>query len=172
MDYEAMAAAGTGLGSGGFIVYDTSHCIVRVAAELCRFLAVESCGQCNACKLGTGLISDVLHRLDDGHGDGVELEQLAYWAEHVTDLARCGLPTGAQVIVASLLTDFEDELVDHVGRRCWSDRQEHVPKIVHLGLDEPSVGYDTTHQRKRADWTYAPAEKEPETRGHDDIHHR
>ena len=50
--FDAMQEAGSGLGSGGFIVYDESRSIVDVLSVLVNFLAVESCGQCNACKLG------------------------------------------------------------------------------------------------------------------------
>lgn len=157
MDYESLTLAGSGLGSGGFMVYDHSHCIVRIAATLNRFLAIESCGQCNACKLGTDAIDDILHRIDRGEGTAVNTEALATWAARVTDLARCGLPTGAQVIVASLLTAFEDEVVDHLNRPCPSDREEVVPKIEHLDLDTGEVGYDRDYRRKRSDWTYAPA---------------
>ena len=43
--FDAMREAGSGLGSGGFIVYDTSRSIVDVLSVLLNFLAVESCGQ-------------------------------------------------------------------------------------------------------------------------------
>jgi NADH-quinone oxidoreductase subunit F len=43
--------------------------IVQVVAELSRFLAVESCGQCNACKLGTGAITDMLEAICAGDAD-------------------------------------------------------------------------------------------------------
>src|SRR5258706_7289039 len=52
--FETFAAAGTGLGAAGFMVYDDTACMVDVAAVLSRFLYVESCGQCPPCKLGTG----------------------------------------------------------------------------------------------------------------------
>ena len=60
--YEAFAAAGSGLGAAGFIVYDDTACMVEVAAAMSRFLWVESCGQCPACKLGTGAITDRARR--------------------------------------------------------------------------------------------------------------
>lgn len=159
LNYESMARAGSGLGSGGFIVYDSRHCIVRVAATLTRFLAVESCGQCNACKLGTGAINEILYRIDSGDGRPLDLEALASWAARVTDLARCGLPVGAQVIVVSLLTQFRDEVADHLGRPCPSVIDEIVPKIEHLDLDTGEVRYDQGYHRKRSDWTYAADEE-------------
>ena len=52
VSYEGLAAAGGGLGSAGFIVYDDTRSMVAVARMVSRFLYVESCGQCRACKFG------------------------------------------------------------------------------------------------------------------------
>jgi NADH-quinone oxidoreductase subunit F len=46
LSYEAFAAIGSGLGSGGFAVFDDRDDLVAVAAGVSRFLAVESCGGC------------------------------------------------------------------------------------------------------------------------------
>ena len=58
--YEDLAAIGSGLGSAGLIVYDDTADMVAVARMFARFLNVESCGQCGACKLHSGAISDTL----------------------------------------------------------------------------------------------------------------
>src|SRR5207302_3107006 len=50
VSYEAMAAVGSGVGSGGYLVFDDSDDMAAVAAGVSRFLAIESCGQCTACK--------------------------------------------------------------------------------------------------------------------------
>jgi NADH:ubiquinone oxidoreductase subunit F (NADH-binding) len=60
LTYEAMEALGTGLGTGGFIVYDDRTDPVELAAAVSRFLSVESCGQCPACKLGTMRVTEIL----------------------------------------------------------------------------------------------------------------
>ena len=60
LSYEAFAAIGSGLGAAGFIVYDDRTCIVELAHAFSRFLYVESCGQCPACKLGTQAITERL----------------------------------------------------------------------------------------------------------------
>ena len=64
LGFGPMGAVGTGLGSGGFVVYDDSACIVRATLAFSRFLSVESCGQCPACKHGTGAITELLERID------------------------------------------------------------------------------------------------------------
>ncbi len=153
--FDAMADVDLGLGSAGFVVYDRSHCVVRVAATLARFLSVEQCGQCNACTLGTTAIHETLERIDAGDGTAGDLDTLATWAGKVTDQARCALPIGAQLLVASLLEDFADEVADHLGEPCRSDREPMVPKIVDVDLDTGEVTFDPDYHRKQDDWTYA-----------------
>src|SRR6478752_7056584 len=46
VSYEGLAAAGGGLGSAGFIVYDDTRSAVAIGQMVSRFLYVESCGQC------------------------------------------------------------------------------------------------------------------------------
>ena len=75
LTYEAMNAIGSGLGAGGFIVFDDETDLVAVAQAISRFLAVESCGQCTPCKQDGVAISVALDRLrrSDGHADDLEL---------------------------------------------------------------------------------------------------
>lgn len=155
--FDAMAEVDLGLGSAGLVVYDRGHCVVRVAATLARFLAIEQCGQCNACTLGTDAILEILERIDRGEGARDDLDVLASWAGKVTDQARCALPTGMQLLVASLLEDFADEVTDHLGTSCWSDRAPLVPKIADVDIDSGEVTFDPDYHRKRDDWTYADA---------------
>lgn len=152
MDFASFAEAGTGLGSGGFIVYDTSHCIVRIAATFAHFLAIESCGQCLACKLGTADIARRLAAIDAGEAGADDLDAIRERCVGVTDLARCGLPVGAQVLHATLEA-FADEVTAHLGHACWSPRPATVPKIERLDADTGTADYDIDYRRKRGDWS-------------------
>lgn len=157
LGFDEFEKAGTGMGSGGFVVYDRSHCIVRVTATLSHFLAIESCGQCNACKLGTGSITELLLTIDRGDGQPAHLDALLERVATVTDQNRCYLPVGEQLMVGSVLHRFARELNDHLGRTCWSDREAEVPKIEHLDHTTGEVRFDPDYGRKQADWSYAPA---------------
>lgn len=128
-----------GMGSGGFIVYDRSHCIVRVVATLSEFLAIESCGQCNACKLGTDAITEILQRIDRGDGVEEDLEALLERCATVTDQNRCYLPVGEQLTVGSTLHRFADEFSAHLGQPCPSDRDPPIPKIASIDLGTGEV---------------------------------
>ena len=63
LTYEDMAGAGAGLGSAGFLVFDDLTDWVAVAQGVSRFLAVESCGQCQPCKDDGKVIAAALDRL-------------------------------------------------------------------------------------------------------------
>lgn len=154
LSYEALQAIGTGLGSGGFIVYDDRHCIVRVAVELSNFLAVESCGQCTACKLGCMTITDLLRTIDSGDGDESHLQAIISRLPQITDQTRCALPSGEQLVVGSLLDAYRDEFVAHLGRPCTALIEERVPKIERLDDATGEVEFDLQYHRKRPDWTY------------------
>jgi len=155
LDYDAMADAGTGMGSGGFIVYDTDRCIVKVLTVLQRFLAVESCGQCNACVLGTEAVWEGLAAIDDGTGDQSTLESVTRRLPQITDAQRCYLPTGSQLMVGSTLEAYWEAFVNHLGQACEDDREVPTPLIVDIDADTGQVTWHERYATKRLDWTYA-----------------
>lgn len=155
MDFDSFAEAGSGLGSGGFIVYDTSRDIVQVLAQLERFLALESCGQCNACKLGNMDMAERLDKFVRGEGTAQDIEQLRVRVAKVTDQNRCFLPVGAQLTVGSTLDAFEGDFRAHIGVASDPAVAVPVPKIVRLHPDTGDVTLDDEYWRKRPDWSYA-----------------
>lgn len=156
MAYETMSAAGTSLSSGGFIVYDDRHCMVRVAHTLSSFLAIESCGQCTACKVGCTTITDLLATIERGEGEQRHLAAIRDRLPKITDQARCALPAGEQLVVGSLLERFADEFTAHLGAACSSSQPGQVPKITMLDDHTGELRFDATYHRKRDDWSYAP----------------
>ena len=153
LTYEDLRAAGSGLGAGGFAVYDDTACMVDVAAVLSRFLWVESCGQCPPCKRGSGDITAALERLQAGDASATELELVGARLRTVTDANRCYLGTEEQVLVSSILETFPEDFADHLGRFCRLPARRHVvPKVE--DIVDGTVHYDERHARKRPDWTY------------------
>jgi NADH-quinone oxidoreductase subunit F len=66
MDYDAIAKAGSMLGSGAVIVIDESACMVKSLERLSYFYHEESCGQCTPCREGTGWLYRMVHRIEHG----------------------------------------------------------------------------------------------------------
>ena len=63
MDYEAMAEAGSMLGSASFIILDETVDAVWAAEKNVKFFEHESCGKCYPCQLGTQRQSEILDRI-------------------------------------------------------------------------------------------------------------
>jgi NADH-quinone oxidoreductase subunit F len=150
--YEDLAAIGSGLGSAGLIVYDDTADMVSVARMFARFLYVESCGQCGACKLHSGSVSETLDRLERNAAHDDDIEELGAGLRMVTDQNRCYLPVELQTVVASILRAFPQDFVAHLEGKLTPPRQYRLPKIVDLGRG--TVTYDTRIGLKQPDWTY------------------
>ncbi len=154
LTYEAMQDAGSGLGSAGFIVVDDSACIVDVARKVSRFLYVESCGQCPPCKQGSGEITAAADRIEAGTGEVSDIEIITGWLSRVTDGSRCYLATQEQVVMASILQSFGDDVALHVASGgCSKRRRWRLPKLVDIA-DGVAV-LDERQPLKQPDWTYA-----------------
>jgi len=154
LTYEDMESAGSGLGAGGYVVYDDSTCMVEVACTLSRFLWVESCGQCPPCKLGTGAITATLERIRTGTGTDRDLGEIEKRLRFVADGNRCFLPVQERTMIASMLRAFPEDVAAHLEGACPNGGAA-VPTPKILDLVDGVVTWDTRQERKRPDWTYA-----------------
>ena len=145
MAFESLEAVGSGLGSGGMIVYDDRACVVRASAVLSRYLAVESCGQCPPCKLGTSALTDRLDAMEEGGAPERVLDEIGAWLSRVTDANRCGLGAGERDLVTGLMRHFPETLVDHIQNGCRNDRPLVLPKMIDWFPDEGRFSYDESY---------------------------
>jgi NADH:ubiquinone oxidoreductase subunit F (NADH-binding) len=148
LDFGSMQNIGSGLGSGGFIVYDDSTCMVRVAHKFSEFLYVESCGQCTPCKFGTNQATFYLHKLVHGVGDASDLEYVLEGAAMAPHANRCYLPVEHSVLIPSIVRQFEAEFEQHFNRGCQQCRDITLPKIVDF---DPASASFTYFRGRRAD---------------------
>jgi NADH-quinone oxidoreductase subunit F len=153
LDFESMRSIGSGLGAGGFAVFDDTACMVRAAALYSRFLWVESCGQCPACKFGTGEVTAALERLDVGGASEQDLELILVRARGSTDGQKCALPTGESLLIQSVVQVFAGEFREHVDRPCSLSRSLPFHKIVDWDADTGRFAYDENYASRQADWT-------------------
>ncbi len=118
MTYESLAEggfeSGSMLGSGGFIVFDDTQCIVRNTWNLTRFYHHESCGQCSPCREGTGWMEKLLLRLEEGRGRETDIDLLLNVARHIEGNTICPLGDAAAWPVASAIRHFREEFENHV----------------------------------------------------------
>ena len=114
MDYDAIAKAGSMLGSGAVIVMDDSRCMVKSLLRLSYFYQHESCGQCTPCREGTGWLWRMVDRIEHGKGRADDLDLLDSVAENIKGRTICALGDAAALPVQGMLKHFRDEFVHHI----------------------------------------------------------
>jgi NADH-quinone oxidoreductase subunit F len=119
MDYDAVKATGSSIGSAAVIVMDETTCMVRALERLSRFYMSESCGQCTPCREGTGWLDRTLNRILSGKARMEDLHLLLDVANRIEGHTICGLGDAAAWPVQSFLKHFRHEfeyMVEHGGR--------------------------------------------------------
>jgi NADH-quinone oxidoreductase subunit F len=106
MDFNALLAAGSMLGSGAVIVMDDSTCMVKATAVLARFFEHESCGKCTPCREGTGWLSRIYQRMRSGRGRENDIDVLLGICKKMKGMCFCPLGEGAIQPVTSSIRHF------------------------------------------------------------------
>jgi len=114
MDYDSIAKAGSMLGSGAVIVLDDSRCMVKSLQRLSYFYMHESCGQCTPCREGTGWLSRVVDRIENGHGRPADMDLLDSVANDIMGRTICALGDAAAMPVRAMIKHFRPEFEYHV----------------------------------------------------------
>ncbi|HEX7387327.1 MAG TPA: NADH-quinone oxidoreductase subunit NuoF [Castellaniella sp.] len=117
MDYDAIAKAGSMLGSGAVIVLDETRCMVKSLMRLSYFYYEESCGQCTPCREGTGWLYRMMERMEHGHGTMEDIATLDSVANNMMGRTICALADAAAMPVRSFIKHFRDEFVHHVDHK-------------------------------------------------------
>ena len=119
MDYDAIAKAGSMLGSGAVIVMDESRCMVKSLLRLSYFYYEESCGQCTPCREGTGWLYRMVNRIEHGQGRPEDLDLLDSVAGNIMGRTICALGDAAAMPVRGFLKHYRDEFAHHIEhKRC------------------------------------------------------
>lgn len=115
MDYDALAKAGSMMGSGAVIVMDETRCMVRNLLRLSYFYMHESCGQCTPCREGSGWLWRIVRRIEHGEGKPEDLDLLENVATNMRyGRTICALGEAAAMPVQAFLKHFRDEFVYHI----------------------------------------------------------
>ncbi|MBV7481883.1 NADH-quinone oxidoreductase subunit NuoF [Bordetella sp. BOR01] len=114
MDYDAIAKAGSMLGSGAVIVMDDTRCMVKSLLRLSYFYFEESCGQCTPCREGTGWLYRMVHRIEHGQGRQEDLDLLDSVASNIMGRTICALGDAAAMPVRGFIKHYRDEFAHHI----------------------------------------------------------
>jgi NADH-quinone oxidoreductase subunit F len=127
MDYDALRAVGSSVGSAAVIVMDETTCMVRALERISRFYKSESCGQCTPCREGTGWLNRVLKRIVAGQGRMEDLDLLVDVANRIEGHTICALGDAAAWPVQSFVKHFRHEfeyMIRNGGRSIVDSTQE------------------------------------------------
>ncbi len=160
VEFGAMQALGSGLGSAGFIAIDSGISIPAVARAVARFLYVESCNQCSACKAGLRRASLGLDGLRDALDRNDSLTEIREAAESAPQGNRCYLPVQASLLVPGLVKSFPKEFLGKIPNEIWE-----LPKLVDYDPDRGMFRYDERQRFKQPDWTYSEPEFQARSHG-------
>lgn len=141
MGFGTLRQAGGGLGSAGFIVYDKSMSMVKVAYMFSKFLAEESCGQCVPCKSGCGTITGYLKKLVEGNGTVDDIETILFESTKITNQTRCFLPAEEQILIPSIIRKFRQEFELYTRIPARHDREPDLPLINSFDETARSFSY-------------------------------
>ncbi|MGE0658836.1 MAG: NADH-ubiquinone oxidoreductase-F iron-sulfur binding region domain-containing protein [Reyranellaceae bacterium] len=109
LDYEALAAANGLLGHGGVVVFDDGVDMAAQARFAFEFCAVESCGKCTPCRIGSTRGVEMIDRLLAGIQPQQTRELIDELCETLTDGSLCALGGLTPLPVQSALRHFPED---------------------------------------------------------------
>ena len=116
LDYEALAAAGTMLGSGAVIVLNETVSAVELAYKMDEFFKHESCGKCTPCREGTHFLVKTLHRINHGQGRSGDIPLLTDVYNQMAGNCFCLLGESAVQPIKSALRLFPHEFDELIAK--------------------------------------------------------
>lgn len=109
MEYEALADVGAMLGHGGVVVFDDTVDMAAQARFAMEFCAVESCGKCTPCRIGSTRGVEVIDKITAGVDPERNLELLEELCETMTDGSLCAMGGLTPLPVRSAVTHFGED---------------------------------------------------------------
>lgn len=116
MDFDALAAVGSMLGSAGCIVMDEDTCMVDTILNITHFYRHESCGQCTPCREGTTWAEKVLKKIKSGNGTMRDIDLLYEMSGNIGTRTICPLGDAAAMPIESFVRKFRHEFEAYVNK--------------------------------------------------------
>jgi formate dehydrogenase iron-sulfur subunit len=109
MDYESLLAAGGMLGHGGVVVFDESVDMAQQAKFAMEFCAIESCGKCTPCRLGSTRGAETIEKIMLGEDVQGNKKLLLDLCEVMTDGSLCAMGGLTPLPVRSAMLHFGED---------------------------------------------------------------
>ncbi len=109
LDYEAYAAVGAVVGHGGIVVHDDSADMAALARYAMEFCALESCGKCTPCRIGSTRGVEVIDRISAGTNRPQQVQLLRDLCDTMVHGSLCAMGGMTPFPVLSALDHYPQD---------------------------------------------------------------
>ncbi|GLU32399.1 NADH-ubiquinone oxidoreductase-F iron-sulfur binding region domain-containing protein [Trinickia caryophylli] len=113
LDYEAYAAVGAVVGHGGIVVHDDTSDLADLAQYAMHFCALESCGKCTPCRIGSTRGVEVIQRIRNGDRSEKQVQLLRDLCDTMVSGSLCAMGGMTPYPVLSALNHFPEDFGLH-----------------------------------------------------------
>ena len=106
LDYEAFSNLDAVLGHGGIVVHDDNADMSKLARFAMAFCAIESCGKCTPCRIGSTRGVEVIDKIIAGHSPMQQIELLRDLCDTMLNGSLCAMGSMTPNPVLSALNHF------------------------------------------------------------------
>lgn len=122
LDYEAYQKISAMVGHGGLVAFDDTVDMAHMARYAMTFCAVESCGKCTPCRIGSTRGAEVIDKIRDGRQREQNVELLRDLCDTMLGGSLCALGGMTPYPVLSALNHFPEDF----GVRAPADQDAHA----------------------------------------------
>lgn len=109
LDYEAFAAIGAMVGHGGMVVFDDSVDMAKQARYAMQFCAIESCGKCTPCRIGSTRGVEVIDKIIANDNRPRQIHLLRDLCDTMVNGSLCAMGSMTPYPVLSALNHFPED---------------------------------------------------------------
>ena len=109
LDYEAYAALGAVVGHGGIVVHDDTADLAQLARYAMEFCAIESCGKCTPCRIGSTRGVEVIDRIVEGKNRPQQVQLLRDLCDTMVHGSLCAMGGMTPFPVLSALDHYPQD---------------------------------------------------------------
>ncbi len=109
LDYEAFVDIGAMIGHGGIVVFDDTVNMAQQARFAMEFCAIESCGKCTPCRIGSTRGAEVIDRMIAGENREENYDLLVELCDTMEDASLCAMGGMTPCPVRSVLNHFAED---------------------------------------------------------------
>ena len=109
LDYEAYAAVGAVVGHGGIVVHDDTADMSQLAQYAMEFCALESCGKCTPCRIGSTRGVEVVQKIRTGENRPQQVKLLRDLCDTMVNGSLCAMGGMTPFPVLSALNHYPED---------------------------------------------------------------